>query len=257
MIKRTLFFLISFLCFCWLLLPFLFHGILNIGNLTGLAVFFFGMVFAVFYHPFCLFIKKLWGRKVWKAILGAAGGLGALVVVLTLVLSVCMAKEALNRPKEPSTVIVLGCRVYGEDPSLMLIERLEAAYGYLEEHKDVSAVLSGGQGPGEAISEAECMYRYLVEKGIDKERLYKEENSTSTRENLLFFKKILEEQVLFSEQDSKQVIVITNEFHQYRAARIARNLELEPKAVSGKTAWWLFPTYYVRELYGILYEWLV
>jgi len=133
----------------------------------------------------------------------------------------------------------------------MLTERLDAAYDYLNTHEEVVGILSGGQGKGENISEAECMYRYLTEKGIAKERLYKEERSTSTRENLLYSKKIMEEEHL-----DFRVIIVTNEFHEYRASVIAEHTGITPSAVCGKTAWWLLPTYYLRELYGIVFEWI-
>ncbi|WP_455715620.1 YdcF family protein [Anaerosporobacter sp.] len=162
-----------------------------------------------------------------------------------------MVTAATNNAKEKSTVIVLGCKVYGERPSLMLVERLEAAYDYLVENPNSVCILSGGQGTDEDISEAECMYRYLISQGISSERLYKEEKSTSTRENLIYSKDILD-----SYQLNKDIAIVTNEFHEYRAGKIAESLGLEYSAVSAKTAWWLLPTYYVRELYGILYEWV-
>ena len=148
-------------------------------------------------------------------------------------------------------LIVLGCGVNGDRPSLMLTERLDAAYDYLNTHEEVVCILSGGQGKGENISEAECMYRYLTEKGIARDRLYKEDRSTSTRENLLYSKKIIEEKNL-----DPQVIIVTNEFHEYRASVIAEHTGIKPSAVCGKTAWWLLPTYYLRELYGIVFEWI-
>ena len=92
-----------------------------------------------------------------------------------------------------SAVIVLGAGVNGETPSLTLRTRIDAAAAYLEEHPDVPVVLSGGQGPGEAITEAECMRRALVRRGVDESRLYPEERSTSTQENLRYSRAILEE----------------------------------------------------------------
>ena len=50
--------------------------------------------------------------------------------------------------------------------------------------------------------------------------------------------------------------IITNEFHEYRAQTIASNLNIESYAVSAKTAWWLFPTYFVREIFGMIYEFI-
>ena len=81
--------------------------------------------------------------------------------------------------------------------------------------------------------------------------MYKEEASTTTRENLLFSKQLIEEQGLNS-----VVAIATSEYHEYRAGMIADALEIDWAAVPGRTAIWLFPTYYVRELYGILYEWI-
>lgn len=95
------------------------------------------------------------------------------------------------------------------------------------------------------------MYRYLINKGIDASRLYKEENSTTTRENLLYSKQLIEEQGLHP-----VIAIATSEYHEYRAGQIAGKLGITYAAVPGKTAIWLFPTYYVRELYGILYEWV-
>ena len=148
-------------------------------------------------------------------------------------------------------LIVLGAGVNGREPSLSLYHRLVAAETWLKEHPDSIAVLSGGQGPKEEISEAACMYQWLVDNGIAAERLYKEEASTTTRENLLFSKQLIEEQGLHP-----VIAIATSEYHEYRAGMIADALDITWAAVPGKTAIWLFPTYYVRELYGILYEWI-
>lgn len=174
------------------------------------------------------------------------------IVLLMIVETGCMVSAAVRKPQSGDTVIVLGCQVRGEQPSLMLEERLKAAYDYLCNDPDAVCIVSGGQGSDESISEAECMYRYLVDKGIDSERLYMEDMSTSTRENLLFSLKIIQENGL-----NTRVAIVTNEFHEYRAGEVAKRLEMDFAAVPAATAWWLLPTFYVRELYGILYEWLL
>ena len=104
-----------------------------------------------------------------------------------------MISAANRKPPKNATLIVLGCRVYGERASLSMVERLEAAYEYLQENPQAVCVLSGGMGSGENITEAECMYRYLVDKGITSRRLYKEEESTSTIENLKFSLELINE----------------------------------------------------------------
>ena len=83
-------------------------------------------------------------------------------------------------------IIVLGAHVDGTRMTLALLERARRALLYLEENPATRAVLSGGKGDGENISEAEAMYRYLTSYGIDGNRLILEEESTSTKENLEF-----------------------------------------------------------------------
>ena len=83
-------------------------------------------------------------------------------------------------------IIVLGAHVDGTRMTLALLERSRRALLYLEENPGTKAVLSGGKGDGENISEAEAMYRYLTGHGIDGDRLIREEESTSTKENLEF-----------------------------------------------------------------------
>ena len=83
-------------------------------------------------------------------------------------------------------IIVLGAHVDGTRMTLALLERARRALLYLEENPGTKAVLSGGKGDGENISEAEAMYRYLTGHGINGDRLIREEESTSTKENLEF-----------------------------------------------------------------------
>ncbi len=248
---QLLFIIISIIALIWFVLPLSLSVSLNIGNMTGMAVSLILFGYAIFMARIHKLLSSWKMHKVkrwiYRAILAIIGIVAGLVVVETT----CMIQAACKAPQGDATVVVLGCRVYGTRPSLMMVERLEAAYDYLEENATAVCVLSGGQGEGEDITEAECMHRYLVDKGIEPARLYKEEQSTSTRENLEFSKQLIEEQEL-----NPAVAITTSEYHQYRAGKIAEALDMEYGANSAKTAIWLFPTYYVRELYGILYEWI-
>ena len=236
----------------WFVIPIVFSGIVNIGNLAGIAVFTVLFLCVWFNEKLTDTVRKLWNKKTGKIIVSAVSLLLCAVLVTASVETVLMAGAAVNKPEPSATVVVLGCRVYGERPSRMMVARLKAAQKYLEANPESSCILSGGQGDDEDISEAECMYRYLVGAGISPDRLYKEDKSTSTRENLLFSKEIIERENL-----NKNIAIATNEFHEYRAQQIAKSLSLESAAVSGVTEIWVFPTYYVRELFGILYEWIM
>ena len=145
------------------------------------------------------------------------------------------------------TVVVLGCKVNGDQPSQMLRRRLDAAVSYLNDNSDALCIVSGGQGSNEVRSEASVMKDYLLAQGIDESRIYAEDQSTDTKENLLFSKAIMEEKGL-----NPNIVIISDSFHQFRAWLIAQKLELTSYAVSGHTSFWLVPAYAVREVLSLV-----
>lgn len=223
----------------------------NIGNATGIAVALLLIVYGLFFCTINKGIKKWLHHKVLRYFVYLAGLVASTILILVVILTTLMIRAMNNVPKGHETLVVLGCRVYGERPSLSLQERLDAALVYLEEYQEAYCVVSGGQGDGENISEAECMYRYLTDRGIDGARIFKEDASTTTRENLEFSLVVIEENGL-----PQEIAIVTSEYHQYRASLVAKELGLTNTAVCGKTAKWLLPTFYIRELYGILYQWV-
>ena len=233
----------------WFLLPLITSGICNIGNISGMAGSLSILLYGIFMRQIHIFIKNNWLYLPGKIGLTSLGVVLISGLIVIVILADLMISASSRQPEGETTVVVLGCGVYGERPSLILIERMDAACEFLMQHPDTICILSGGQGEGEDISEAECMYRYLTKKGIEPERLYKEEASVSTRENILYSKRIIEENDLATD-----MTIVTNEFHQYRAGKIAEKLGITTYAVSGRTAWWLFPTFSVREMFGIVYE---
>ena len=156
-------------------------------------------------------------------------------------------------PDKPvaAVVVVLGAGVNGETPSLALQTRIDAAARYLEAHPEVPAVLSGGQGSGEAITEAEAMRRGLVARGIAEERLLLEERSTSTYENFLFSGELLAEEGL---DPAAPLAVVTNDFHLFRAKLIAQRVGLtETIGIPAELPWWwLDANYTVREAFALV-----
>lgn len=148
-------------------------------------------------------------------------------------------------------VIVLGAGVNGTRPSLILSERIERAYTYLRDNPDTVAILSGGQGPGENISEAQCMFNSLTEKGIAAERLWLEDKSTSTRENLRFSLELIEGK---TGSRPAQAAIVSNEFHLYRAGLFAAEQELQMIGVPARTTWFsLRANYFLREIVAVWY----
>ncbi len=146
-------------------------------------------------------------------------------------------------------VVVLGAKVNGTEPSLALWDRLNAAEEYLKSHPDVIAVLSGGQGPDEGMTEASCMFRELVERGIEPERLWLEEKSTSTWENLNFSLDIIEEK---TGQRPESIGLLSSEYHLYRAGLFARECGVTASGVPARTSWFtLRLNYFLREVAGV------
>lgn len=247
--KNYLLITISIFLLFIFLLPFTMFGILNIGNIAGLLFAAILLCYGAFYGKINCSIKTLWKKKLWKAVFSVFSLILASLIIFTGFATFNMIRASYNASDKETTVIVLGCKVNRDGPSLSLLKRLEAAYDYLCENPDVPCILSGGQGADEHISEAQAMYNWLMEKGIEKERLYMEDKSTSTEENLTFSKEIIEKQNLPS-----AVTLITNNFHQYRAQKIAKRYYREVHGVSGDTPLYLLPMYYIRELGGILVE---
>ncbi|MDO4337741.1 MAG: YdcF family protein [Eubacteriales bacterium] len=145
-------------------------------------------------------------------------------------------------------VVVLGAQVKKETPSRALKKRLEKALEYAENNPETILILSGGQGSGEEITEAECMSRYLIEHGIPKERLVLEERSTSTKENLEFSNE------LTGCADAKTGI-LSNNFHVYRAVKLAEKQGyLYPEGIAAKSDPIMQAHYVVREAFALVKE---
>ena len=130
---------------------------------------------------------------------------------------------------QPRTMIVLGCQVKPWGPSVLLRDRLDKALAYLQEHPQVTVIVSGGQGPDEPVSEAQCMRDYLVEHGIAPERIHMEDVSHNTHENLTNSAALMEELGL---EEKDGVVLVSNGFHLTRARMLWGRVTGEERPVS-------------------------
>lgn len=148
-------------------------------------------------------------------------------------------------------LVVLGAQMKKNGPSKALQYRLDEAYRYLTENEDTLVIVSGGQGRDEHISEAQGMYDYLVEKGIDKERIIREDQSENTFQNLTF-----SEEFLDKERD--KVGVVSNNFHVFRAVKIAEKAGYqEVYGIAAKGEPFLQYNNMMREFFGVVKDFLV
>lgn len=239
-IFRAVLFAVSLILIIWLLAP-LYKGVVHIGMIYPLPVLVAIMYFSA--NPDKL-IRLFSDFKPFMITLSCLVGIG--VITVTSIVGVCLA-YAFNSPEKNQTVIILGCQVNGERPSLMLIDRMNKAIEYLDENPDSKVIVSGGKGPGENITEAEAMKRYLIENGIEEKRIFVEDNSVNTKENISFSEKVIEENGL-----NRSVAIATDGFHQYRAYRFCRDNNLKNTALSCNTKWYFTLSYYSREVLAVI-----
>lgn len=168
--------------------------------------------------------RKKRNRKLW---------IGAAVIAVCGMVWVAYIQWLIHYTQTKTTdehrqvAIVLGAALWNDKPSPGLRERLDLAYKLYADKKVDYLIVSGGlDANGATITEAEGMKRYLVDRGVPSENVIEEREATSTYENLLFSKKIMER-----EGWSKPVIV-THQYHGARAADIASFVDLDQAAVS-------------------------
>ena len=228
--------ILSSLIMIWFFLPVLTGQVVNIGNITGFSCGF--LLFSVFRNPSLLHQPLIIFLICFLL----------LCLTAACVLTYGIIRTIRNRAEGDETLIILGCEVMKDRPSLMLTERLQAAEKWLKAHPDTKVICSGGQGKNEAVSEAEAMKRWLVSHGIEESRIYEENRSVNTDENIRFSLRIIEEKKL-----NPSIAVCSNEFHLYRASLMLKQYGRSCTTVSASTAWWLLPTFHVRELYALLW----
>lgn len=214
-----------------LCLGFLFTG----QDFNGTVLIFIGLVILLF-----RFIGKNLKRII--AILLAIG------VAYFIIVEVPIVKGSMgDTDKSADYLIVLGAAIYGETPSLSMTERCDAAIEYLNDNPNCIAIVSGGQGNDEIVSEAEIMKRLLLAGGIAEDRIIVEGKSSSTYENLKNSAELIPE--------GATVAVCTSEYHIYRAKLIGRDLGLELIGVPAKTGHLSVRlNYFIREAFGVTYQ---
>lgn len=187
--------------------------------------------------------------KTWRIVLAALLVLGAAVFAVFEAPVISNAKT--DADPQSDYLIVLGAGVNGSAPSLSMVNRLEAALDYLEAYPDAVAIVSGGQGAGEDVTEASAMHDWLIAHGVPESRIVQEGQSTSTRENLENSFAIIRSR---GGDPAGGVAVVSSEYHLYRAKQMARALGAKPLGVAAETT---LPTmranYFIREAFAAAY----
>lgn len=215
-----------------------FYRVFNFGTVAGTAFGLFSLLSGIYFGKMT---DRMQGVSVMVVFFG-------IIFALKLIWDIYIAGR--TKATRQSVIIVLGCQVRGEEPSLSLIKRVDSAYRFLLKNPNSVAVLTGGKGRGENITEAECMRRILYDRGILNQRMILEEKSTTTDENIRFAKKLLQERGI----ETAEIAVATSEYHQKRASIICQRYGYTAFAQSSHTKLILLPTFLVREIFGIVKE---
>ncbi len=249
LIIRTVFAILSIIFFSLFVIP-MGSNIINPGNIAGAAL--CAWVFCVCFAPLHRAIRNLFCKnKLTKIIYKAVNICFAAFSIYGIIVTGAMAVCACQTPSQDATAVVLGAQVKPWGPSVMLMGRINAANDYLISSPESDAVLTGGKGADEPVSEAQSMYETLVQKGIDDNRLYREDKATNTTENLKYSKELIERENL-----NGDIAVVTDGFHQLRVRIIASQLGIKGNvgAINSDTSFLYLPTFTVREWFALPYQ---
>lgn len=178
-----------------------------------------------------------------------------LYVIITIIILYCITASVLivtgarekRQIPEATPAVVLGCTVKNNEMSRMLERRCDKALEYLNLSGNSVLILSGGREDEINRAEAQAMFDYLTQKGADPERLIMENQSTTTEENMIFSKRILD-----TLGYGNEAVIITTDFHQFRSKIFARRAGIEPYSLSSRLAAGTFIKNIVREWIVIL-----
>lgn len=248
-IIRTIVALLSIILFALFVGP-MAGNIINIGNITGAVLCVW--LFCAVVKPIHLFFMRLFYKHIITRVLYTIVNVCCvLFLIYGTVVTGAMVYCACQAPTQDATAVVLGAQVKKSGPSTMLRDRINAAYKYLDENPDAYAVLSGGQGSDEPMSEAQAMFNSLKDMNIDPKRLFKEDQATNTTENIEYSMKIIKDYGL-----NRDMAVVTDGFHQLRVRIIANQLGIKENvgAINSDTSLLYLPTFTVREWFALPYQ---
>jgi len=157
--------------------------------------------------------------------------------------------------KDKDFLIVLGCGLKKDGtPTPLLRGRLDLALRFDKEQQEQTGrqamfVVSGGQGPDEAQSEAASMRDYLLSQGVEESRILVEDQSSDTAENMKFSKEKID-----AVNPTGKVAFFTTNYHVFRSGLKARRVKMRAVGMGAPTKWYFWPNAAVREFVGLLTE---
>ncbi len=191
----------------------------------------------------CLIYFKVFEKyKVFKRIFIFVCTIG--ICVFLTILGLILSKTNVKPVNNLDYIIVLGAQVKENGPSVVLKYRLDRAVSYLKENINTLVIVSGGQGVNEPATEASVMKKYLINEGINEERIIIEDQSNTTKENLINSKKLI--------GDNKSIGIVTNNFHMYRALLIGEKYKVNAVGIPSNSNAYYLPNNLLREMFAFI-----
>ena len=161
---------------------------------------------------------------------------------------------------DEDVVIVMGAGSRDYEPLSTLARRLDAAVSYHQQNPDALIIVSGGTGHQATMADAYIMAQYLIDRGVDPNRIALEGMAYSTYANMRYSREVM--QAYFANEhpvsiEEKRVVIITSDFHMYRSVRFARQVGLTPTMYPASVPWYAIPLAYVREVASVIKMWLI
>ena len=166
-------------------------------------------------------------KKIFKMIIIIAA------VCITLVLSINFyvvrtTKENIIKEnnysslKDVDCILILGAGIWGDSPSPMLQDRLEEGIKLYNEGVAQKIIMSGDHGR-KNYDEVNIMKEYATQKGVPSEDIFMDHAGFSTYESIYRAKEIF---------DADNIVIVTQEYHLYRALYIADKLDISAYGVN-------------------------
>ena len=183
-----------------------------------------------------------------------------LCLILGLIVIACteavIIRASFGSPREAvDYIVVLGAKVRDTGPSVALKERIRGAYDYLQDHPGTVAIVSGGQGPDEPMTEAQAMYDELIRMGVDPNRVWMEDKATNTWENIRFSLDLIEAK---NGQHPEKLGVVSSEYHLFRAGLFTKENGVGFVGIPAHTTRLSqMVNHFMREVAGVWYYWIL
>ena len=150
-----------------------------------------------------------------------------LVALMTLFINLHMINSTSDQivdiyslKNDYDAIVVLGCKVDENGPSLMLARRLDKG-SEVYNKLNTKIILTGDHGKNE-YDEVNTMRDYLLDYNVDSKDIFLDHAGFNTYDSIYRAKYIFE---------AKKVVIITQKYHMYRALYIANSLGLEAVGV--------------------------